>query len=251
MVPPTECEADLIEAICPWFEAARISRTASLRHGPPGAPIAEQRSCIVAPLLSRGGLLGFLYVDVGGAVGRFDTTDRDRIAMLAGRAALAIEDRRAIHVLKRDLAERTREAARSSSELALVSSIQGALAAARDMQAIYDAAGDKIREIFQLADVGIRVYDAQSGMMSFPYFYESGVRLAVDPVPWSEVGSTKDFPGGWAGYAVHEGGVRQVVRRVSAPDVLPRLEHTRRAALGVWQHWSPGRLTDRCFTIPW
>ena len=186
MVPPTECEADLIEAICPWFEAARISRTVSLRHGPPGAPTAEQRSCIVAPLLSRGGLLGFLYVDVGGAVGRFDTTDRDRIAMLARRAALAIEDRRAIDVLKRDLAERTREAARSSSELALVSSIQGALAAARDMQAIYDAAGDKIREIFQLADVGIRVYDAQSGMMSFPYFYESGVRLAVDPVPWSD-----------------------------------------------------------------
>jgi predicted phosphodiesterase len=72
-----------------------------------------------------------------------------------------------------------------------------------------------------------------------------------DPVPWSEVGSTKDFPGGWAGYVVHEGGLRQVVRRVSDPSVLPRLEHTRRAALGLWQRWSPGRLADRCFTVPW
>jgi 3',5'-cyclic AMP phosphodiesterase CpdA len=71
-----------------------------------------------------------------------------------------------------------------------------------------------------------------------------------DPVPWSEVGSTKDFPGGWAGYVVHEGGIRQVVRRVSDPTVLPWLEHTRRAALGAWQHWSPGRLDDRCFTVP-
>lgn len=74
---------------------------------------------------------------------------------------------------------------------------------------------------------------------------------ASDPVPWSEVGSTKDFPGGWAGYVVHEGGVRQVVRRVTEPSVLPWLEHTRRAALGAWQLWSPGRLEDRCFTIPW
>jgi Icc protein len=70
-----------------------------------------------------------------------------------------------------------------------------------------------------------------------------------DPLPWTEVGSTKDFPGGWAGYAVHEGGLRQVVRRVNDPAVLPRLEHTRRAALGAWQHWSPGSLDDRCFTI--
>jgi 3',5'-cyclic AMP phosphodiesterase CpdA len=70
-----------------------------------------------------------------------------------------------------------------------------------------------------------------------------------DSVPWSEVGSTKDFPGGWAGYVVHEGGIRQVVRRVSDPSTLPWLDHTRRAALGAWQLWSPGKLEDRCFTL--
>jgi predicted phosphodiesterase len=72
-----------------------------------------------------------------------------------------------------------------------------------------------------------------------------------DPVPWSEVGSTKDFPGGWAGYVVHEGGIRQIVRRVSDPSVLPWIERTRRAALGAWQLWSPGHVEDRCFTLAW
>ena len=70
-------------------------------------------------------------------------------------------------------------------------------------------------------------------------------------VPWSEVGSTKDFPGVWAGYVVHEGGIRQVVRRVSSPDCLPWLDRTRRAAGGAWGWYSPGRLSDRCFTHDW
>jgi predicted phosphodiesterase len=67
----------------------------------------------------------------------------------------------------------------------------------------------------------------------------------------TEVGSTKDYPGTWAGYAVHEGGIRQVVRRIEAPDCVAWLERTRAAALGRWGRWSPGTLDDRCFSHPW
>jgi hypothetical protein len=70
-------------------------------------------------------------------------------------------------------------------------------------------------------------------------------------VPWAEVGSTKDFPGAWAGYVVHEGGIRQVVRRVSDPGSLTWLDRTRRVAGGAWALWTPGRLRDRCFTHVW
>ena len=67
----------------------------------------------------------------------------------------------------------------------------------------------------------------------------------------SEVGSTKDYPGVWAGYVVHEGGVRQVVRRIADPSVVAWTERTRAACLGLWQHWTPGRLSWRCFSLPW
>jgi hypothetical protein len=67
----------------------------------------------------------------------------------------------------------------------------------------------------------------------------------------AEVGSTKDYPGGWAGYAVHEGGLRQVVRRTARPDVLGWTEATRAAVGGLWGRWSPGRLADRCWSLPW
>lgn len=66
----------------------------------------------------------------------------------------------------------------------------------------------------------------------------------------TQVGSTKDYPGVWAGYVAHEGGLRQVVRRVSRPDCLAWTDRTRRAALGAWRWVAPGRLDARCFNHP-
>jgi predicted phosphodiesterase len=73
----------------------------------------------------------------------------------------------------------------------------------------------------------------------------------VGPLVLTEVGSPKDFPGVWAGYVVHEGGIRQVVRRVSPPDVLTWTDYTAGAVLGAWGLWSPGLLTHRCFSHVW
>lgn len=67
----------------------------------------------------------------------------------------------------------------------------------------------------------------------------------------TQVGSTKDYPGVWAGYTVHEGGLRQVVRRIEEPSCIAWTDHTRIAAYGLWEHAAPGRLDARCFTLPW
>ncbi|MFN0027999.1 MAG: metallophosphoesterase family protein [Acidimicrobiales bacterium] len=73
----------------------------------------------------------------------------------------------------------------------------------------------------------------------------------VGPLIHTEVASTKDWPGVWGGYAIHEGGIRQVVRRISDPEALGWLDYTRWAALGLWWPYSPGRLSERCFTLRW
>lgn len=67
----------------------------------------------------------------------------------------------------------------------------------------------------------------------------------------TEVASTKDWPGVWAGYAVHDGGIRQVVRRVMTPDAIGWTEYSRDALLGLWSYWSPGPMEQRCISHPW
>jgi 3',5'-cyclic-AMP phosphodiesterase len=76
-------------------------------------------------------------------------------------------------------------------------------------------------------------------------------RRRIEGVEWAETGSPKDYPGTWTGYVVHEGGVRQVVRRVARPDCIRWTERTRQIAFGAWGRWSPGSLADRCFVHPW
>jgi predicted phosphodiesterase len=65
----------------------------------------------------------------------------------------------------------------------------------------------------------------------------------------TEVGSVKDYPGVWARYEAHAGGLRQVVHRVGAPDVLRWTDRTAATALGLWGRWSPGRLEQRCLEV--
>ncbi len=76
-------------------------------------------------------------------------------------------------------------------------------------------------------------------------------RFVWGPVVHTEVGSVKDYPGVWGGYVFHEGGVRQVVRRVMADDALPWIEYSRLAVGGLWQFYAPGRMQERCFTHAW
>jgi 3',5'-cyclic-AMP phosphodiesterase len=68
-----------------------------------------------------------------------------------------------------------------------------------------------------------------------------------------EVGCTKDFPGTWAEYRVFDGGVMQVVHRMSSPPALEWSESCRHlyADFGVdYEAYALGSLADRCFVIP-
>ena len=70
--------------------------------------------------------------------------------------------------------------------------------------------------------------------------------------PSIEIGCTKDFPGTWAEYRVHEDGIMQVVHRMSTADALEWSESCRGlySDFGVdYETYALGTLTDRCFTI--
>jgi Icc protein len=66
-------------------------------------------------------------------------------------------------------------------------------------------------------------------------------------VPFCEIACTKDYPGAWAEYRVHEGGYTQVVRRTAAPDAMAWSEKTRVMFAGLYREYALGPLQHRCF----
>jgi 3',5'-cyclic AMP phosphodiesterase CpdA len=78
------------------------------------------------------------------------------------------------------------------------------------------------------------------------------VRWVAGGVPSVEVGCVKDFPGTWAEYRVFDGGILQVVHRVSSPEALAWSEQCRAlySDFGVdYSTYALGSLEDRCFAI--
>ena len=197
LMPQGESEAELLGAVTPWLDEARRHRSAMLRHGPDGVEPIDQRSCLVVPLIAQRELLGFIYADIEGLFGRFHDGDTQLLSMLAAQAALTLANLRFTQGLERTVAERTaslaqrteeaqrllKETEARNAELAIINSVQAALAAELDIQGIYNAVGDKIREIFQQTDVGIRIADAQAGLMHHPYLTVRGERITLKPSP--------------------------------------------------------------------
>ena len=68
-------------------------------------------------------------------------------------------------------------------------------------------------------------------------------------VPWAEIGATKDYPGVWAEYRIYEGGILQIVHRISSPEALDWTERTRAMFGGLYPSYSFGTLADRCFAV--
>ncbi|HEY3051314.1 MAG TPA: response regulator, partial [Gaiellaceae bacterium] len=66
---------------------------------------------------------------------------------------------------------------------ALINSVQEAIAGELDPQAIYDAVGDKIRDVFDAQGVQIATLAESAGLLHYPYMIERGERLEVEPQP--------------------------------------------------------------------
>jgi Icc protein len=72
---------------------------------------------------------------------------------------------------------------------------------------------------------------------------------ATGDVPWAEIGATKDYPGVWAEYRIYEGGILQIVHRISSPEALAWTDRTREMFGGLYPSYSFGSLADRCFPV--
>jgi signal transduction histidine kinase/CheY-like chemotaxis protein len=187
-VPEGETTEALLQAITPWLDETRRTRQTSLRHGPDRADELDQRGCLIAPLAAQQQLLGFVYADLEGVFGRLHDGDRDLLATLAAQAAVALANLRTQEGLERQVAERTAAAEQRAAELAIINTVQQALAGQLSMQGVYEAVGDKLREVFPGSALLIRIIDRAAGLEHYPYWFIDDERRHIESKPLSDIG---------------------------------------------------------------
>jgi PAS domain S-box-containing protein len=131
----------------------------------------EESTWLGVPLKAEGRTLGVLVVQSYTADVRYTEHDRELLAFVGQHVGAALSRARAI--------EETRQ---RNAELALINSVQEALAGELELQAIYDVVGDKLQEVFDAQVVDIGIYDEPSGVVRFPYTIERGVRFPDEPM---------------------------------------------------------------------
>ena len=122
------------------------------------------------------GLISLQNVDREHAFGE---SDQQLLETLASSLSVALENARLVH-----------ETRQRNAELALINGVQDAIAGELESQAIYDAVGENIREVFDAQAVQIATFDEATGLVHYPYLIERGQRMEVDPASRSASRST-------------------------------------------------------------
>jgi K+-sensing histidine kinase KdpD len=144
------------------------------------------RSAVFVPLVTGTRVFGMISLQNIEREHTFPETDVRLLETLASSMSVALENARLFDETQR-LLKITEE---RNAELAIINSVQAALAAELNIQGIYEAVGDKIREIFRNTDMNIRIHDPQTNLTHYPYMYENGERVHLEPQPGREAGFT-------------------------------------------------------------
>ena len=141
------------------------------RYGSPILAGEAPKSVLFVPLVSGGIATGVISLQNVDREHAFTESDQQLLETLAGSLSVALENARLVH-----------ETRQRNAELALINGVQDAIAGELEPQAIYDAVGDKIRDVFDAQVVAITTLDEATGLTHFPYIIERGERLQPEPL---------------------------------------------------------------------
>ena len=130
------------------------------------------------PIIAGAKLLGVLAVH-SYREHAFDENSERLLSTLAANMGAAMENARLFDETTRLLDETQQR----NAELAIINSVQAGLASKLDFQGIIDLVGDKLREVFDTGDIGIRTYDKKTNLVHYLYEFEHGERLVVESRP--------------------------------------------------------------------
>ncbi|HEY5901962.1 MAG TPA: GAF domain-containing protein, partial [Anaerolineales bacterium] len=184
LLSPTEL-ASIAEESAEMTGRAAISRQPVLAEdkGSEKEPAYLRKVRAALPLLLRGQAIGVLYVDMSRLFGRLGQEDLDLLRVLCNQAASALENARLVSGLEEKVKERTTELNQRLNELAIINSVQEALAKQLDLQAIIDMVNQKVGEIFAADTTVVFLYDAERDWYHHACYVDRGERMPLPDGP--------------------------------------------------------------------
>ena len=142
------------------------------------------KSMISVPIISSDRVLGDISMENYERENAYGESELRLLTTIAATLGAALENAHLFDETQRLL----KETEERNAELAVINSVQAALAAELNIQGIYDTVGNKIREIFHNTDLSIRIYDPKTNLEYFPYNFENDQRIMIPPDPLPEKG---------------------------------------------------------------
>ena len=143
----------------------------------PGTSPRTDKSYLGVPIVSGVEVIGVMAVNNYEHENAFDEADASLLSTLASSLGVALENARLFAETQRLLKETEQRA----NELSVINSMQQALATKLDQQGVVDVVGDKVRDIFRVGAVMIRLFNLENDMATYPYVHYNGVRRTVEP----------------------------------------------------------------------
>jgi PAS domain S-box-containing protein len=141
------------------------------------------KSWVGVPMIIAGeprGVISLQHIDKENA---FSDSDVRLIQTLANSMSVALENARLFDETQRLLVETESR----NAELAIINTVQQALASELDIQGIYDAVGEKLRTIFDSQIVAIYSTAIETRIQTCVYAFEKGRKLEVVSQPLSSL----------------------------------------------------------------
>src|SRR6185312_2662818 len=145
---------------------------------------ADSHSLALVPIVGTSGVLGSISVENYETENAFGPPEVRLLTTVASAMGVALENARLFGETQRLYKQSEQRAA----ELAIINNVQRALAGELSLQGVYDAVGDKIREVFNGADVSIRMVDPDLKIEHFPYIHGLGERRFLPSQPMGDSG---------------------------------------------------------------
>ena len=138
-----------------------------------------EKSVAAVPIVAGGQPIGLITTSNYERENAFSDSDVRVLTTLAASLGVSLENVRLFEQTRRLLAETEMRA----EELTIINSIGEGLVRQLDTEAIVELVGGKAGEIFGGEDCFVALYDADSGVVSWPYFTSAGQRLTLEPEP--------------------------------------------------------------------